>query len=199
MESGGGVIRDRGAHVMSVILWCLDADQQWPVTIAATGTPPTRGVWDCPPLMKVVYTFRNPDWELIWEQPGDVRGEGGFGMVFHGEQDTLVVCRDGTRIPAAEKARKFKVPAGGVEVYRMAKHADYNMNHKEDWFQAIRAGRRPCMDIEVAHRVATLNNLGNLSYLLGRTLTWDGAHEHCVDDDQANRLLSRPQRYPYHL
>lgn len=194
MESGGGVIRDRGAHVMSIILWCLDADQQTPVTVAATGSPRPKGIWDCPPLMKVVYEFRNPDWQLIWEQPGDVRGEGGFGMVFHGEKDTLVVCRDGTRIPAAEKVRNFKVPAGGVEVDRMAKHADYNMNHKEDWFQAIRTGKPPCMDIEIGHRVATLNNLGNLAYLLRRRLTWDGVRERFVDDEEANRLLSRPDR-----
>jgi predicted dehydrogenase len=197
MESGGGVIRDRGAHVMSVILWCLDADEQTPVTIETTGDPRPKGIWDCPPNMKVVYTFQNPDWQLIWEQPGDVRGEGGFGMVFYGEKDTLAVSRDGTRIPAAEKVRQFQVPAGGVKVYRMAKHEDYNMNHKEDWFQAIKNGCRPCMDIETGHRVATLNNLGNLSYLLGRKLTWDGAKEQFVGDDEANRLLTRPQRQPY--
>ncbi len=100
MESGGGVIRDRGAHVMSVALWCMDADRQTPVSVEATGTPTTKGIWDCPPRMKVVYTFKDPDWQLIWEQPGDVRGPGGFGLVFHGEKDTLVVCRDGTRIDA---------------------------------------------------------------------------------------------------
>ena len=199
MESGGGVIRDRGAHVMSIVLWCLDADRQTPVLVEATGTPPNRGLWDCPPVMKVVYTFKDPDWQLIWEQPGDVRGSGGFGMVFHGERDTLVVCRDGTRIPAEKKAREFKVPAGGVEVYRMARHADYNMNHKEDWFQAIRTGRKPCMDIETGHRVATMNNLGNLSYLLGRKLPWDARREEVPGDEHANRMLSRPQRHPYHL
>ncbi len=199
MESGGGVIRDRGAHVMSIILWCLNADGQTPVSIEATGTPPGRGLWDCPPRMKVVYTFKDPDWELIWEQPGDVRGEGGFGMVFHGERDTLVVCRDGTRISAEPKARQFKLPAGGTEVYRMDKHADYNMNHKEDFFQAILRGTKPCMGIEVGHRVATMNNLGNLSYLLGRKLAWDGKRERVLGDDQANRLLTRPQRHPYHL
>ena len=184
---------------MSIVLWCLDADRQTPATIEATGSPRPKGIWDCPPLMKVVYTFKNPDWQLIWEQPGDVRGEGGFGMVFHGDKDSLVVCRDGTRIPAAEKARKFKVPAGGVEVYRMAKHSDYNMNHKEDWLQAIKSGRKPCMDIETAHRVANLCNLGNLSYILGRKLSWDGEKERFVDDEEANRLLSRPQRAPYQL
>ena len=199
MESGGGVIRDRGAHVMSIILWCLDADQQVPVTVEAKGTPPAKGIWNCPPLMEVVYTFKDPDWQLIWSQPGEAKGGGGFGMVFHGDQDTLVVCRDGTRIDAEQKARDFKVPAGGVEVYRMDKHADYNMNHKEDWLQAIRNGTKPCMDIEVGHRVANMNNLGNLSYLLGRKLQWDGVKQQVVGDEQANRLLGRPQRHPYHL
>jgi predicted dehydrogenase len=197
MESGGGVIRDRGAHVMSVILWCLNADHQTPVSIEATGDPRPTGIWDCPANMQVVYTFQDPDWQLIWEQPGDVRGEGGFGMVFYGENDTLAVSRDGTRIPAADKVRQFRVPAGGVEVYRMAQYDDYNMNHKADWLQAITDGTRPCMDIEIGHRVANLNNLGNLAYILGRKLQWDGAQERVVDDQEANQCLERPSRHPY--
>jgi len=146
-----------------------------------------------------VYQFRDPDWELIWEQPGEAHGEGGFGMVFYGDQDALAVSRDGTRIPAADKVRNFRVPAGGTEVYRMARHADYNMNHKEDWLEAIRLDKKPCMDIEVAHRVANLCNLGNLSYILGRKLTWDGRAEQFVDDADAQRLLSRPAREPYQM
>jgi len=204
MESGGGVIRDRGAHVMSIIRWCLDADEQMPVTIEAKGYPPNKGIWDCPPEMEVVYTFKDPDWQLIWAQPGDRQSNypdknDDFGMVFHGEDDTLVLDRDGTQYDAPEKARNFKVPAGGVEVYRMDKYADYNMNHKEDWLQAIRTGATPCMDIEKGHRTATMCNLGNLSYLLGRTLRWDTKKQEIVDDPYANRQLSKPQRHPYHL
>ncbi len=49
------------------------------------------------------------------------------------------------------------------------------MNHKADWFKSIREGHhRPAVDIEIAHRTATLCNLGNLSYILGRKLVWDG-------------------------
>ena len=32
---------------------------------------------------------------------------------------------------------------------------------------------------------------------LGRTLTWDAAAGKVANDDEANRLLSRPQRPPY--
>ena len=199
MDSGGGVIRDRGAHVFSVVRWCLDADDQHPVTIEATGRPPTKGLYDCPPRMTVVYTFRNPDWRLIWAQPGEVKGNPDFGFVVYGDKGSLVVNRDGTRIAAEAKARDFRVPPGGREVYRMARHGDYNMNHKEDWFQAIQTGRKPCMDIEAGHRAGSMCILGNLAYLLGRTLHWDGAKQEVVGDDHANRLLRQPQRHPYHL
>ena len=53
------------------------------------------------------------------------------------------------------------------------------------------------MDIEVAHRVANLCNLGNLSYILGRKLTWNGSEEQFVGDEDAQRMLSRPQRESY--
>jgi hypothetical protein len=42
-------------------------------------------------------------------------------------------------------------------------------------------------------------NLGNISYILGRALVWDGVKQEVVGDEQANRLLSRPQRHPYHM
>jgi predicted dehydrogenase len=199
LESGGGNIRDRGAHVFSVVRWCMDADAQHPASIEATGTAPPRGLWDAPRTMKVVFTFKNPDWQLIWDQPGEPKGPADFGMVFQGDRDQLIVCRDGTRIDAEEKARKFKVPLGGVRVHRMDQDSDYNVNHKADWLQAIKNGTRPCMDIELGHRTASMCILANLSYLLGRRLQWDGAREQVIGDEQANRLLSRPQRYPYVL
>jgi hypothetical protein len=55
------------------------------------------------------------------------------------------------------------------------------------------------MDIEIGHRVATMNNLGNLTYLLGRKLHWEGGKEQFIDDEQANTMLGRPQREPYSL
>jgi|YelNatPaOPRAMG01_1025707.scaffolds.fasta_scaffold00626_14 predicted dehydrogenase len=200
MEIGGGQIRDRGAHQFSTILWCMNADHQTSFTVEARGTPPPGGLWDCPVEMEVVYQFKNPDWTLVWGQPGDKVGQTEFGNVFWGEHGHLVLEWEGGYRPASPEAIAFKLPPGGQEVYRTDEYEDFNMNHKADWFKAIREGHnRPAVDIEIGHRTATLCNLGNLAYLLGRKLVWDGDKQQVVGDDEANRLLSRPQRYPYVL
>jgi predicted dehydrogenase len=200
LESGGGQIRDRGAHQFSTILWCMDADQQTSFTVEAKGRAPAKGLWDCPVDMDVIYQFKNPDWTLEWGQPGNKVGETEFGNVFWGDNGKLVLEWEGGYRPANPEAINFQLPSGGREVPRTDEYEDFNMNHKADWFKAIREGHlRPAVDIEIGHRTATLCNLGNLSYMLGRKLVWDGAKEEVVGDEQANRLLDRPQRYPYVL
>ncbi len=200
LESGGGQIRDRGAHQFSTILWCMDADRQVSFTVEAKGTPPLKGLWDCPPDMEVIYHFKDPDWQLVWGQPGDKIGQTEFGNVFWGDNGHLILEWEGGYRPANPEAINFQLPPGGKEVYRTDEYEDFNMNHKADWFKSIREGHhRPAVDIEIAHRTATLCNLGNISYMLGRKLVWDGVQQRVVGDDQANRLLSRPQRYPYHI
>ncbi len=200
LESGGGQIRDRGAHQFSTILWCMDADRQVSYTVEAKGRPPEKGLWDCPIDMEAIYTFRDPDWQLVWGQPGDKVGKTEFGNVFWGEGDHLVLEWEGAYRPAEPRAIEFKLPPGGVEVHRTNEYPAFNMNHKADWFNSIRDGSlRPAVDIEIGHRTATLCNLANLSYLLGRKLVWDGEKQEVAGDEQANRLLGRPQRHPYRL
>lgn len=200
LESGGGQIRDRGAHQFSTILWCMDADAQVSYTVEATGKPPEMGLWDCPIDMEVVYTFKDPGWQLVWGQPGDRVGKTEFGNAFWGVSGRLILEWEGAYRPAEPEAVNFKLPPGGVEVHRTCEYADFNMNHKADWFKAIRdPSYLPAVDIEIGHRVATLCNLGNLSCILGRKLEWDGVRQEVVGDPQANRLLGRPQRHPYHL
>jgi len=174
MESGGGQIRDRGAHQFSTILWCMNADHQTSFTVEAKGTVPTKGLWDTAITMEAVYQFKNPDWTLVWGQPGDKVGELEFGNVFWGDKGHLVLEWEGGYKPANPEAINYQLPPGGKEVYRTDECEDFNMNHKADWFKSIREGHlRPAVDIEIRHRVATLCNLGNLSLILGRKLVWD--------------------------
>ena len=200
MESGGGQIRDRGAHQFSTILWCMDADRQVSFTVEATGTPPAKGLWDCPPTMDVTYTFKDPDWTLIWSQPGRKVGKTEFGQVFYGTDGELLLEWEGARKWAEPAALEFKIPLGGFDPYTPNLYEDFGLNHMGEWLKSIKTpDHLPNVDIEIAHRTAALCILGNLSYVLGRKLVFDGEKQEVTGDEQANRMLGKPQRYPYHL
>lgn len=208
LESGGGQIRDRGAHVMSCAKWWMNADDQGPVTVEATGTAPTKGLWDSAILMEVTYTFKNPDWTLIWKQmpnnelptaekrtgkePGGKISRPGYGAIYHGDKGTFIHWGGDGGTWAEKKAREWKPSAGAKEVYK-------SPGHKEDWFKGIKTGAKTIMNIEAGAGVANLCILGNLSYVLGRKLQWDQAKQEIVGDEQAQRMMCRPQRHPYHL
>ncbi len=50
----------------------------------------------------------------------------------------------------------------------------------------------------MGHLSSALAHLGNISYLLGRDLIFDGRHETFVGDEQADRMLRRETyREPY--
>jgi predicted dehydrogenase len=206
LESGGGQIRDRGAHVMSCAMGWLGADGTGPVSIQATGTPPTEGVWDSAVLMQVTYTFKNPDWKMTWTQmpneklpPAEKRDKGeakisrpGYGAIYHGDQGTSMHWGGDGGTWAERKVRQWQPPAGAKDVYK-------SPGHMEDWLLGMRTGKKTIMDVEAGAGVANLCILGNLAFQLGRPISWDQKSWTITGDEQAQRTMSRPQRFPYHL
>ena len=195
LDFGGGQIRDRGAHVMSVANWIMKADDKGPVSVEATGDPYHDGMYDSPQHMSVTYEFKDPDWTLVWAQPGVLSEEmeARYGAVYWGDTGRLTVTYGDRHFTDTEqKAKDYKIPHGGVEVFR-------SPGHGENFEDCIRSREKPIMHIESAHRVATLCILGNISYRLRRKLDWDWVNERVRNDEEANRMLSRPGRGPWHL
>lgn len=205
LESGGGQIRDRGAHVFSCAMWWMGADGTGPVTVEATGTSPPKGLWDSAMDMQVTFTFKNPDWVMTWTQAdgagprGEKRERGedkitrdGYGAIYHGDKGTFTHWGGDGGTWAERKARDWQPPAGAKDVYK-------SPGHHEDWFEGIKTGKKTIMNIDAAVGVSNLCVLANLSFILGRKLNWDHAKAQIVGDAEAARMASRPQRYPYVL
>jgi hypothetical protein len=53
--------------------------------------------------------------------------------------------------------------------------------------------------VEIAHRMTSICHLGNITMRLNRKLKWDPVREQFLGDDEANGMLSRPMRAPWHL
>ena len=66
--------------------------------------------------------------------------------------------------------------------------------HVDDFIDAIRNGRKPHADAEIAHHTTSLCHLGNIAVRLGRSLHFDPQRERFVDDKEADGLLGRTYR-----
>jgi len=193
--SGGGNIRDRGAHIFGIVCWAMNVDHTGPVSVVATGDRP-EGLYDIPVTMSVTYEFKNPDWTLHWDQPGEPKGftpddkPFPYGVQFVGDKDSLVVGHcDGVR---ADKKVFFEPGAHETALY-------VSNDHLVNFFDCVKSRRDPIVPVEAGQRITSLCALGNIAWRVGRKLTYDPVHEQIVGDEDANRLLHAPYREPWAL
>jgi predicted dehydrogenase len=73
--------------------------------------------------------------------------------------------------------------------------------HFENFIECVRSRKADALNatIEGGHFSTALCHLGNISYRLGRSLTFDGKAERFVGDSEADALLTRSYRAPYTL
>ncbi len=192
LDFGGGQIRDRGAHVLSVVSWCMDLDHRDPVRITTTGEPPKSGMFDCPPHLKVVYEYENPDLTVVWDQSLPRTDGLGFGAVYKGSRGELTVLGGDGRCDTEDKAKDYTPPADGY-------HAFESPGHHQNWFDCIKSREQSNMNIEAGHHISKLCILANISYRIERPIRWDGKLERILGDEQANRMLGTPGRGQWRL
>lgn len=172
-EYAGGGLADMGAHHFDIAQWALGMDNSGPVKIEAPEDKATTGL---------KFTYAN----------GVVMTHGGrSGCTFVGTKGTLYVDRGKIE---ADPASILEAKIGENEF-----HVEPSDNHHRNWIDAIRSRKKPICDVEIGHRSATVCELGQIGYDLRRPLNWDPVKERFVNDDDANKLLSRPMRDPWKL
>jgi hypothetical protein len=66
-----------------------------------------------------------------------------------------------------------------------------------NWLECIRSRKAPTAPAEIGHRACSTCLLHHIAMKAGRRLFWDPVRERFKNDDEANGMLSRPQRFPY--
>jgi hypothetical protein len=116
---------------------------------------------------------------------------GAANCVFHGTNGTIWVSRDHI---GTEPASLLDTPLSPNDV-----HLDRGRGHHDDWLHCIRTRQTPIASAEIGHRTNTVCQLANIGYVIKRPLKWDPVKEQFINDDEANRMLSRPMRSPWRL
>ena len=168
-DFGGGGMTDWGAHMFDIAQWGLDMDNSGPTEVL----PGKDG-------KGLVYRYANG--VEMHHSPA----EGKQFCQFIGTEGAVKVARgELTTTPATLKDKVI----GENE-----KRVYFSDNHYKDFLDAIRSRKNPICDVEVGHRTASVCNIGNIAYLLGRPLRWNPNIEQFEGDAEANKLLSRPMR-----
>jgi predicted dehydrogenase len=170
-EFGGGGMTDWGAHMFDIAQWGLNMDESGPVKVIA----PADGA-----KVGLIYEYANG------VQMIHVNEKGGAYCKFIGTNGEVHVGRG--ILKTSPETLKDKV-IGDNE-----KHVYYSDNHYMDFLNSIRTRKKPICDVEVGHRTASVCNIGNIAYSLGRTLEWSPEREKFRHDSEANALLHRPMK-----
>jgi len=93
---------------------------------------------------------------------------------------------------SAGPADVLKSAIGPSEIHLYASEG-----HHRNFLDCIKTRRPAAASAEVGHHATTTCNLAEISARLGRKVTWDARAERFVDDETADRLLSRAMRAPW--
>jgi hypothetical protein len=76
-------------------------------------------------------------------------------------------------------------------------HLPTSPEHHGNWLDCIRTRKETLAPAEIAHRACSTCLLHHIAMKTKRKLYWDPVKERFKNDDEANAMLSRPQRAPY--
>ena len=175
-DYSGGQMTDFGAHNFDIAQWGLGMDDSGPVEIY-----PPEGE------KEITYKYANGV-TMTRRTPKEWKE---YTVLFTGTKGKVEMHREFLHT-WPENLAKHQISPNEIRLYR-------SDDHFGNFLDCIRSRRKTVADVEIGCRSVTVCHLGNIAYQLNRPLKWDPAQEQFVNDAQANRMLKRPMRSPWHL
>jgi len=198
-QFGAGMITGWGAHHVDSAHWAMDTEYSGPVEVSGSAEFPTKGLWDVHGKFETEGIYANGVKMTISDDfPNGTRFEGTQGWIFVSRGNESVTDSDPTaklkdaQALAASDPKIITSVIGPDEI-----HLYESTDHHGNWLDCIKSRQQPIAPVEVGHRACSTCLVHHMAMKLKRTLYWDPAKERFKNDDQANAMLSRPQRWPY--
>ena len=142
------------------------------------------------------------DKEIVFEVRGlltgpeggnPVKGVNAIGNMFYGSEGWMVTAGSSFRVYKGESNEKIMDESKG------GPDDDSTVLHMKNFLGACRSRnyRDLNAEVEIGATSAALVHFANISYRVGRRLTWDDAKKSFVNDSEATKLLTREYRKPY--
>ncbi len=206
--TGNGDTGNQGPHQFDIARWGLNKNEH-PVTVYSMGgiygIDPAECAQETPNTQTSLFKYRDGkilEFETRGRYTNDESSLGiRIGNIFYGTEGYLEL--DGDTWKAFRK--REKEPFAGSKTSE-GKPADPTFlaapggtEHFANFLDAIRSGKDETLNCQISegHMSSSLPLIANISYLLGRQLTFDGAKEKFVNDREADALLTREYRKPF--
>ena len=202
---GNGDSGNQGPHQFDIARWGLEK-QEHPVKIRSTGGYfGAASSQETPDTQTSLFEYADGKVLEFGTRGGFTNDEGGvrIGNLFYGSKGWLWIEENGRKWQSYFGPKNEKGPGADT--------SDPNAEptglttteypHYQNFVDAIRAGNPKLLtsDVLEGHLSSALPHLGNISYRVGRALTFDGKSETFVDDKQADHLLTREYRKGFEI
>ncbi len=198
-QFGAGMITGWGQHHFDSAAWGMDTEYTGPVTINSMAQFPKSGLWNVHGEFIAVAEYKNGITMITSGGfPNGIRYEGSEGWIFVTRGDYSATASDPGSKSKSSKALDASDPKILSSLIRENEiHLYKSDNQHGNWLDCIKSRKAPISPVEIGHRACSICLITHISMKLGRKLQWNPETEMFVKDDEANKMLSRSQRFPY--
>lgn len=199
-QFGAGMITGWGSHHIDSAHWGMGMEKSGPVEVSGRAEFPAKGLWDVHGIFRTEAVYANGVKMIVSnELPNGIKFEGSEGWIFvtRGNYQATAsdpVNADGTKPLDASDPKILSSAIAPGEFHFMV-----SRDHHANWLESIRDNKPTIAPVEEAHRSCSTCLVHHIAMKLDRKLFWDPVKEKFTSDDEANKMLSRPQRSPYVL
>lgn len=198
-QFGSGMITGWGQHHFESAAWGMDTEYTGPVSVEAVAQFPKSGLWDVHGDFMVKAEYENGiTMYTSGGYPNGIRYEGTEGWIFVSRGDYVASSSD--PVEQANSAKALDASDPGIlasEIKENEIHLYKSDNQHGNWLDCIKSREEPVSPVEIGHRACTICLISHIAMKLPGKLEWDPKTERFKNNEVANSMLSRPQRFPY--